>query len=401
MELIIIIGILLALLYNFVNGLNNAGNSVATIVATRALRPFHALILAALCNIAGPFLFTTAIARTIGTGVIKSSALIPETLVVALFCTIFLLVIFTAEGFPISASHALIGSMAGSSLAAFGFSSIIWPSAGMIHDVAMAGLAGAAVGALCLSVIFRILNGPAWLGAAAGAVGGFSVIIVTLMAAGSLKITGLLAIFVFLVVSPVIGFLAGFLLDILVSYIFRFSRQSTRNRIFHPLQIITGGIQAAGRGANDGLHATGVIAALFIAGGLADGFYAPAWVVAASALAVGTGTIFGGWNVTTRIAKGITRIRPLQGFCASAAGGLVITSLTITGIPTSSTHIISGSIVGVGATRGKNSVDWKVVREIVTTWIITFPLAVTISALFYIIVSILLKTRLVFPGFTW
>jgi PiT family inorganic phosphate transporter len=112
-------------------------------------------------------------------------------------------------------------------------------------------------------------------------------------------------------------------------------------------------------------------------------FSAPLWVMAVSALAIGLGTVFGGWNVITKMAKGITRIRPYQGFCASTAGGLVISALTLSGIPTSSTHIISGSIVGVGATRGKNSVDWKVVRDIVTTWIVTFPLAVSASAGLY------------------
>lgn len=145
----------------------------------------------------------------------------------------------------------------------------------------------------------------------------------------------------------------------------------------------------------------GIIAALFIAGGLAEDFSAPFWVMAASALAIGAGTVFGGWNVITRMAKGITRIRPYQGFCASTAGGLVISALTISGIPTSSTHIISGSIVGVGATRGKNAVDWNVVRDIVTTWIVTFPLAVTTSAACYIGYSFFLQAGLIILDMVW
>jgi PiT family inorganic phosphate transporter len=401
MEFIIIFGISLALLFNFVNGLNDAGNSIATIVATRALRPLYALIMAAVCNIAGPFLLTTAIAKTIGTGVVQAGALTPVTLVIALFCGVLLLSILTAKGFPISASHALIGCMVGSSIAAFGLSTVIWPSLLMLQSVAMSGFVGALCGGVCLFIIFWILKGPVKLGAVAGAVGGFSLMIVSLMGVGALEVSGLLAIFIFIVISPTIGFLGGFFLDILVSYIFRFSRQSTRNKIFFPLQVVAGGIQAIGHGANDGLHAVGIIAALFIAGGLAEDFSAPFWVMAASALAIGAGTVFGGWNVITRMAKGITRIRPYQGFCASTAGGLVISALTISGIPTSSTHIISGSIVGVGATRGKNAVDWNVVRDIVTTWIVTFPLAVTTSAACYIGYSFFLQAGLIILDMVW
>ncbi|ABD40773.1 phosphate transporter [Methanospirillum hungatei JF-1] len=401
MEFIIIFGIFLALLFNFVNGLNDAGNSIATIVATRAVRPLYALILAAVCNIAGPFLLTTAIAKTIGTGVVQAGALTPVTLVIALFCGVLLLSILTAKGFPISASHALIGCMVGSSIAAFGLSTVIWPSLLMLQSVAMSGFVGALCGGVCLSIIFWILKGPVKLGVVAGAVGGFSLMIVSLMGVGALEVSGLLAIFIFIVISPTIGFLGGFFLDILVSYIFRFSRQSTRNKIFFPLQVVAGGIQAIGHGANDGLHAVGIIAALFIAGGLAEDFSAPFWVMAASALAIGAGTVFGGWNVITRMAKGITRIRPYQGFCASTAGGLVISALTISGIPTSSTHIISGSIVGVGATRGKNAVDWNVVRDIVTTWIVTFPLAVTTSAACYIGYSFFLQAGLIILDMVW
>lgn len=401
MEFIIIFGISLALLFNFVNGLNDAGNSIATIVATRAVRPLYALILAAVCNIAGPFLLTTAIAKTIGTGVVQAGALTPVTLVIALFCGVLLLSILTAKGFPISASHALIGCMVGSSIAAFGLSTVIWPSLLMLQSVAMSGFVGALCGGVCLSIIFWILKGPVKLGAVAGAVGGFSLMIVSLMGVGALEVSGLLAIFIFIVISPTIGFLGGFFLDILVSYIFRFSRQSTRNKIFFPLQVVAGGIQAIGHGANDGLHAVGIIAALFIAGGLAEDFSAPFWVMAASALSIGAGTVFGGWNVITRMAKGITRIRPYQGFCASTAGGLVISALTISGIPTSSTHIISGSIVGVGATRGKNAVDWNVVRDIVTTWIVTFPLAVTTSAACYIGYSFFLQAGLIILDMVW
>lgn len=383
MDFNIVLGVFLALIYCLINGINDAGNSIATIVATRALRPLFALLLAAVCNIAGPFILTTAIAKTVGTGVITPGALTPEVLVIALFCGIMMLGVFTARGFPVSASHALIGCMVGSSVASAGISTVIWPGLEMISPVLISGFFGAVCGSLYLSIIFWFINGSVRLGAIAGAFGGFSLMIVSLMMTGVLQITGILAIFIFIVISPTIGFIGGFILDILVSYLFRFSRQSTRNRIFFPLQIIAGGIQALGHGANDGLHAVGVIAAIFIAGGVASEFDAPLWVMISAAVAIGTGTVFGGWNVITKMAKGITKIRPYQGFCASTAGGLVISSLTIMGIPTSSTHIISGSIIGVGATRGKSAVDWTVVRDIVTTWFVTFPFAVIFSSVAY------------------
>ncbi|NLV25650.1 MAG: inorganic phosphate transporter [Methanomicrobiales archaeon] len=384
MEFIFIFGIFLALLFCFINGVNDAGNSIATIVATRALKPLYALILAAVCNFAGPFVLTTAIAKTIGTGLIIPGILTPDVLVIALVSVVIILVLLTLRGFPVSASHALIGSMTGSSVAAAGISVIIWPGIDVILTVLLAGTIGALCGSLYLSFLFWVLKGQIKYGALSGAIGGFSLSIIVLMTLGYVKISGILSIFLFIVISPTIGFLSAYLLDVVVSYIFRHSRQSTRNRIFFPLQVVTGGLQAMGHGANDGMHAVGVIVALFIAGGLQIGFDAPTWIILAAAIAIGTGTIFGGWNVITKMAIGITRIRPYQGFCASTAGGLVISSLTLAGIPTSSTHIISGTIVGVGATRGIKAVDWSIVRGIVTTWIVTFPFAFFLSALLFL-----------------
>jgi inorganic phosphate transporter, PiT family len=387
MDVILYFGVILALAFNFVNGLNGAGNSIATVVATRALKPLYALILAAVCNIAGPFLLTTAIAKTIGTGIIEPSALTSQVIIIALLCGIFLLGILTAKGFPISASNTLIGCMVGASLASSGLSGVIWPSEEMVLGVLISGF----FGALCVSILFLLLayaiHGSLRLGVVAGAIIGFSLTIVGLMLTGGIIVNGLLAIIIFVVISPTLGFTVGFILDIIVSYIFRFSRQSSRNRIFYPLQIISGSLQALSNGANDGLHAVGIIAVLFIAEGVTTEFSTPFWVIGTSAVAIGIGTVFGGWNVITKMAKGITRIRPYQGFCASTAGGLIISGLTLSGIPTSSTHIISGSIVGVGATRGKTAVDWTVIRGIVTAWIVTFPLSISVSIGVFFLIS--------------
>ena len=387
MDVILGFGIILALAFNFVNGLNGAGNSIATIVATRALKPLHALILGAVCNIAGPFLLTTAIAKTIGTDVINISVLTPGVIIIALLTGIFLLGILTAKGFPISASNTLVGCLVGASLAYAGLPGVIWPSYDMIAEVMLAGFFGAISGSIIVGLSALVIHGSARLGSIIGAILGFSLTIVSLMITGELIVSGLLAILIFVVISPTLGFIGGFVLDIIVSNIFRFSRQSSRNRIFFPLQIITGAMQAVSNGANDGMHAVGVIAALFITEGLTNDFYAPSWVIGASALAIGIGTLFGGWNVITKMAKGITRIRPYQGFCASTSGCMVISGLTLAGIPTSSTHIISGSIVGVGATRGKTAVDWNVIRGIVTAWIVTFPLSISVSTGVFLIIT--------------
>lgn len=391
MEPLIITGILLALLFNVVNGLNDAGNSIATVVATRALKPLHALIMAAICNIAGPFLLTTAIARTIGTGIVRQEAYTPFMLVIAIFTGVSLILVFTLKGFPISASHTLIGCMIGAAISASGPGVIIWPSLPMITTLFSAGLIGAFCGSLFLGVLSRMLHGSVYIGIIAGATGGFSIMIPSLLLLGILKVSGILVIISFIVISPVLGFLCAFIFDMIISYLFRFSRQSRRHRFFLPLQIFTGGMQAIGHGANDGLHAVGIIGAILIAGGVTTEFTTPLWVMLSSALAIGLGTVFGGWKVITRIARKITKIRAYQGFCASTAGGFVVSGLTFAGIPTSSSQIISGAIVGVGATRGVKAVDWSTVREIITTWIVTIPISTITAYLLYFITSTLIR----------
>jgi inorganic phosphate transporter, PiT family len=162
---------------------------------------------------------------------------------------------------------------------------------------------------------------------------------------------------------------------VLISHLFKNSRQNRMKRIFSPLQIVACLFQATSHGANDGMHAVGVITALLVAGGILTVFAVPTWVLLLSAIAIGLGTCFGGWKVVDRMAKGITKIRPYQGFCAGTAGSTTLALVTMQGIPVSSNHVISGAIVGVGATRGKNAVRWKVVQEMMTAWVITIPLA--------------------------
>jgi PiT family inorganic phosphate transporter len=206
------------------------------------------------------------------------------------------------------------------------------------------------------------------------------------MLMGFIQIKGLLAIVLFIFISPVIGMAGAFIFDIIVSHLFRHSRQNRMKRIFQPLHVLACLIQATAHGANDGQHAVGVITALLVSSGVLMTFDVPSWVILTSALAIGLGTCFGGWQVVDRMAKDITRIRPYQGFCAATASSAILVAVTAGGIPVSSTHAINGSIIGVGATRGRNAVQWRVVREMMTAWVITIPLAMIVAWAGYFLV---------------
>ncbi len=224
-------------------------------------------------------------------------------------------------------------------------------------------------------------------GALLGAVCGASLVIPILMLLGFIRIGGLLAIVLFIFISPVIGMVLAFVFDIIISHLFGHSRQDRMKRIFQPLHVVASLVQATAHGANDGQHAVGVITALLVSSGMLAAFEVPAWVILASALAIGLGTCFGGWQVVDKMAKDITKIRPYQGFCAATTSSAILVMVTERGIPVSSTHAINGSIIGVGATRGRNAVQWEVVREMLMAWIITIPLAMVVAWAGYFLVS--------------
>jgi PiT family inorganic phosphate transporter len=390
MDLLIIIGIALALMLNFVNGLNDASHSIATVVETRAITPLKASISSAVANFIGPFVFTTAVAATIGTALVIPDAMTPLSLVVAMLVSIILIVVATHIGLPVSSSHALIGGILGTGVAAAGLSALILPPAVMVKDLVLFSLIGAGIGALILGITAHHLGEGIKPAIVLGVIFGISVTIPLLILAGILVLSGILAIVVFIFISPVIGFITAFLFDLLVSHLFRFSRQNRMRRIFQPLQVAASLFQAAGHGANDGQHAVGVICALLLAGGLIPSFMVPRWVVILSAAAIALGTSFGGWKVINKLAKEITKIRPYQGFCAATSGGSVLAMVTTYGIPVSSTQVMSGSIVGVGATRGVKAVKWEVTRRMMEAWILTIPLAFALSWSAYLVLSLLL-----------
>ncbi|HOB60079.1 MAG TPA: inorganic phosphate transporter [Methanoregulaceae archaeon] len=387
MDLLIITGIVLALMLNFVNGVNDASHSIATVVETRALSPLKASVSSAIANFIGPFVFTTAVAATIGTALVVPGAMTPVSLVVAMLVSIMLILAATHIGLPVSSSHALIGGILGTGVAVAGLSALILPPAAMIRALVLFSLTGAGIGALILSILAYYLEEGIRPALVLGVIFGISVTIPLMILAGLLVLSGILAIIVFIFISPVIGFVAAFLFDLLVSHLFRFSRQNRMRRIFQPLQVAASLFQAAGHGANDGQHAVGVICALLLAGGLIPLFTVPLWVIILSAAAIALGTSFGGWKVINKLAKEITKIRPYQGFCAATSGGAVLAMVTTYGIPVSSTQVMSGSIVGVGATRGVKAVKWEVTRRMMEAWVVTIPLAFALSWSAYVVLS--------------
>jgi len=387
MDLLIITGIALALMLNFVNGVNDASHSIATVVETRALSPLKASVSSAIANFIGPFMFTTAVAATIGTELVVPGAMTPLSLVVAMLVSIMLILAATHIGLPVSSSHALIGGILGTGVAVAGLSALILPPAATIRALVLFSLTGAGIGALILSILAYYLEEGIRPALVLGVIFGISVTIPLMILAGLLVLSGTLAIIVFIFISPVIGFIAAFLFDLLVSHLFRFSRQNRMRRIFQPLQVAASLFQAAGHGANDGQHAVGVICALLLAGGLIPLFTVPLWVIILSAAAIALGTSFGGWKVINKLAKEITKIRPYQGFCAATSGGAVLAMVTTYGIPVSSTQVMSGSIVGVGATRGVKAVKWEVTRRMTEAWVVTIPLAFALSWSAYVVLS--------------
>jgi inorganic phosphate transporter, PiT family len=387
MDPLILSGIILALALNFVNGLNDAAHSIATVVATKALSPAKAVFSTAVCNLIGPFLFTTAVAATIGTALVSRSGLTPLSIVVAIGTAIILVFVATRAGIPLSSSNAIIGGLLGAGIAAGGLSAVILPGTGLLLEVIGVGITGAVAGSIMLGLFTASFHEDIRLGAILGAICGAALIIPAEMLLGALRLTGLLAIVLFIFISPIIGIVGAFIFDIIISHLFRHSRQNRMKRIFQPLHVLACLIQATAHGANDGQHAAGVITVLLVSSGVLMTFDVPPWVILTSALAIGLGTCLGGWQVVDKMAKGITKIRPYQGFCAATASSAILVSVTYWGIPVSSTHAINGAIIGVGATRGKNAVQWRVVREMMIAWVITIPLAMVVAWAGYFLVA--------------
>lgn len=317
-----------ALFFDFVNGFHDSANSIATVVGTRVLRPLYAVMIAAVANFAGPFIFGTAVAATVGKGIIQPSFSTVDVIFAGLIGAIIWDLITWYFGLPSSSSHALIGGLIGSALLAGGTSALVF--------------------------------------------------------------SGIEKTLTFIVVSPTLGFVCAFGIALLVMYFFRNHTSSHVNRIFGRLQICSSIFFSLTHGANDGQKTMGVITALLIAGGMLDShsFVVPFEVVLGAAFAIALGTFFGGWRIVKTMAFRLTNLRPFQGFCAETGGGVILTSMAWFGIPVSTTHAIAGGIMGVGATKRLSAVRWGVGRRIVYAWIITIPASAAVAALVSVIIKL-------------
>lgn len=390
MEMMIIFGgIILALMFNFVNGLNDAANSIATVIATRALTPLQAVGMAAVFNMIGPFLFSTAIAKMIGKGIVDSSLLSPSLVFAAMFGAVLWVFISSVFGIPVSSSHSLVGGVLGAGIAMGGISVILWPDLYTVEMLILYAIAGSILITIVFSVVLMLL-GEDWrryLGFTM--LSGVAVTVPVLIITNTLQIKGILAVVIFIVVSPMLGFIAAFLIGILIMRLLRNSNPGRVNLGFRPLQILAGAWQSVGHGANDAQNAMGMITAMLFAAGMISVFEVPLWVIISSCLAISLGTLLGGWRVIDKMAHKITKIRPYQGFSSAMAGGAVLSLMTSFGVPVSTTHAISGSIMGAGSTRGYSSaVRWNNVREIVMAWFVTIPASAFVSGIVFLVISI-------------
>ena len=319
----VLVGLIaLALLFDFINGLHDAANSIATIVSTRVLRPQVAVAWAAFFNFIAFLFFGLHVARTLGSGIVLATVIDAHVIFGALMGAILWNVITWAGGIPSSSSHALIGGLVGAGVAKAGAGAVVW-----------GGL------------------GPT-----------------------------LLAIFL----SPLIGFGLALVLVLLTTWSARRLSPYAADSAFRSLQFVSASLYSLGHGGNDAQKTMGIIAVLLFSQGLLGSeFYVPFWVVITCQAAMGLGTLFGGWRIVHTMGSKITRLTPMQGFCAETGGALTLFGATWLGIPVSTTHTITGAIIGVGSARRTSAVRWGVARGILVAWIITIPASGLIAALFY------------------
>jgi PiT family inorganic phosphate transporter len=333
MEQVISLPILIALIatalvFDFLNGLHDAANSIATIVSTRVLRPRYAVMWAAFFNFVAFLFFGLHVAQTVGTGIIDAHIVDANVIFGALMGAIAWNLITWWAGIPSSSSHALIGGLIGAGMTKAGTSAVVW-------------------------------GGVAKTAAA-------------------------------IVLSPFTGFVLALLMVLGVSWLFVRSNPRAVDTLFRSLQFVSASLYSLGHGGNDAQKTMGIIAVLlFSQGRLGGEFYVPFWVVLACQIAMALGTLLGGWRIVHTMGSKITRLTPMQGCCAETAGAITLFGATWLGIPVSTTHTITGAIVGVGAARKVSAVRWNVASNIVVAWVITLPAAALISAACYLLTRLL------------
>ena len=317
----------IALVFDFFNGMNDAGNSIATIVSTRVLKPQYAVIWASFFNFIAFVFFGLHVAQTLGTGIIDVSIVTPRVIFGALVGAIAWDVITWLAGIPSSSSHALIGGLIGAGTAKAGFGAVVW-----------------------------------------GGVGKTSIAIV---------------------LSPLLGFGLALVLMLTVSWLFVRTTPYTVDRNFRMMQFISASMISLGHGGNDAQKTMGIIAVLIYSQGyMGATFHIPFWIVLACQAAIGLGTLAGGWRIVKTMGTKITRLTPVQGFCAETGGAITLFMATELGIPVSTTHTITSAIMGVGAAKKISAVRWNVANNIVVAWIVTIPASGLIAAVAYACVGL-------------
>ncbi len=323
-ETVIILVIFITILFEISNGWNDSANAIATVVSTRVLTPMQAVILAAIMNVAGAFL-TTAVAKTIGKGIVDPKDITLIVVAAALSAGFLWNTVMTFFGLPVSASHAIIGGMIG---------------AGAAHLP-----------------------------------GGFA----------DLNLSGLTKIFIALFTSPIIGILFGYWFMKLLIRFFCNVSPGAMNKYFGRLQILSASFMAFSHGSNDAQKGMGVITLALLSGGYISSLDVPFWVILMCALSMGMGTAFGGWRVIKTLGHKMLKLQPVHGFAAETAATAVIIGASSMGLPVSTTHIITTSIMGVGATKRLSAVRWGVAGKILMAWIITLPACIGLSWVAYIV----------------
>ena len=320
--------VIVALVFDFINGFHDAANSIATVVSTRVLTPLQAVVWAAFFNFVAAFGFGVQVATTVGKGVVEPAIVDQWVILAGLAGAIFWDLITWYWGLPTSSSHALIGGFAGAAVIKAGF--------------------------------------------------------------GSLVPAGLIKIGVFMVLAPLIGMTMGFVLMVITINIFKNATPGRVDKVFRRGQLLSAAAYSLGHGTNDAQKTMGIIAVLlFTTGHLGAEFYGPFWVILSAHAAMGLGTMAGGWRIVKTMGMRITKLRPVGGFCAETAGAITLIGTAIGGIPVSTTHTITGSIMGVGATQRFSAVRWGVAGRIITAWIVTIPASAAVAALAWWVLRLL------------
>jgi len=323
---IAIVAIIVALIFDFVNGFNDSANSVATVIGTRVLKPLHAVALSAAANFVGPFVFGVAVATTIAKGIVSPDDITVYMIIGGLAGAIAWSSLCTYFGLPISNSHSLIGGIMGAGIIGLGFEQLVYG--------------------------------------------------------------GLTKVFTGIIIAPIGGIIFGMALVGIIIAIFAKRRPAVVNRTFGRLSIISSAWLALTHGANDGQKTMGIIVLILFSAGIISEIHMPLWVIVAAASAMGLGTFFGGYKVIKTLGLKITRLKPYQGFAAQTGGGMMLAIFAVLGIPASTTHAITGSVMGAGAARRKRAVRWKVSRQIIFSWVITIPGAAGLAIAFTYIIHL-------------